>query len=118
MQEPTLNPETEREFDEKMIFAKFSKYDREVNGRNSEFVNWKSIKQFIAKVEQRARDEAVEDLLKPVRDKYDKETRERKNKRVADVITDKQGNIYIIALRERVIGRLVSTPPTTNERKK
>ena len=67
------------------------------------------IKQFIEKELETARQEERDRIFSKARDQYDKETKERVNNRKAVVDKDKQGNIYIIALRERVIGRLTNS---------
>lgn len=62
MSEPTLNPETEREFDE--TFESWLPYDG-IGIRNKPGYtvseDLRELKQFIAKVEQRARQEVVEE---------------------------------------------------------
>lgn len=62
--------------------------------------------QELAQVEAKAREEERESIFAPAREQWDKENKERTNNRKAVVDTDKQGNIYIIALSERVVGRL------------
>lgn len=111
-----MTPQDEKtlreEFEEKWITEQpygFMVFPFKVSGKDSQTKSWINKNSvfdwFLSKLtEQEAK--VREEILAPAREQYDKESKERTNHRKATLVTDKQGNIYILALQERVIATI------------